>query len=106
MPSPNRSKVRPNGPYEEIDVAAEVDGLEVEGVVVVALDVALAGSDGDSVASSHSGSLTTNVASGNDEIAEAWSPWRWVITTTSMSLGARPRSRSWEAASWPGSSSW
>jgi hypothetical protein len=50
------------------------------------------------VAASLSALLTTNVASGNSEIALAWSTWRWVMTTRPTLAGSIPRARSWAGA--------
>ena len=40
------------------------------------------------VAACHSSELRTKVDSGNSEIADAWSRWRWVRMTTSIVAGA------------------
>ena len=57
------------------------------------------------VAASHSRSESTNEAPANSAIPEAWSKWRWVMTTVEIVFGSTPLARSWAGRSSPGSSS-
>jgi hypothetical protein len=74
----------------------EVEQAVVEGVVELAPDEPWNWQP--LVAASLSALLTTNVASGNSEIALAWSKWRWVMTTRPTLAGSIPRARSWAGA--------
>src|SRR4051794_20034055 len=53
------------------------------------------------VHASHSVALSTNWASGNTSLADAWPSCRWGSTTTSTSDASSPRLRSWETTSSP-----
>ena len=104
LPSPNRSKVRAEGRVRVDPRTVEVDQPVVERVVVVLSAGSRAAAAAiPVVAAAHSALERTKVEDGNSEIPEAWSMWRWVITTSGIERGSAPSSRSCDGRSLPGS---